>query len=76
LFDQQTIAEFRRYINKKQLEIDLQRSLIDNLEKQDDARALRDARKSLSEMIKTLDSLLAKLRPVIDHSVHNNAPSE
>jgi hypothetical protein len=65
--EQDVIAEGKRYVATQQAKIATQRQLIQDLEMLGmDAGVVRLEKETLGEMIKSLDLVLSRLRPVIE----------
>jgi hypothetical protein len=65
--EQDIIAEGKRYVATQQSKIAMQREFIQDLEMLGtDAGICRLEKETLGEMIKSLDSVLSRLRPVIE----------
>jgi hypothetical protein len=65
--EQKLIAEGRRYAKAQQAKIEFQRERIRKLESRGyDTDIIRHEKQTLGAMMKSLDSVLSRLRPVID----------
>jgi hypothetical protein len=63
----QIIAEGRRYTREQQARIDAQRQFISDLENSGkDTGIIQMEKQNLAEMMKSLDLVLSRLRPVIE----------
>jgi hypothetical protein len=63
----QIIAEGRRYAREQQARIDAQRQFISDLENSGkDTGIVQMEKQNLAEMMKSLDLVLSRLRPVIE----------
>jgi hypothetical protein len=64
--EQEIIAEGQRYVRAQQAMIETQRKFIRDLESHGgDAQTVRLEKEALGEMVKSLDLVLSRLRPVI-----------
>jgi hypothetical protein len=70
--EQQVIAEGRRYVRAQQAKIEFQRERIRKLERLgNDAQMVRMEKQTLGAMMKSLDQVLGRLRPVIERVGHS-----
>jgi hypothetical protein len=68
--EDEIIAEGRRYVAVQQAKIQRQREFIIQLESRGgDAQTVQMQKETLGEMVKSLDLLLNRLRPVIDNEL-------